>query len=142
MKEEEKRVPSLLFVCYGNMCRSPMAERLAKKMIGEKMRIESAGVSPSALSPTEETIQTMRSLYGIDISDHKPRYIRDVPYDQFDYVVAMDAFVYISLLVNQKIPKEKLIQWNIEDPYSQGLEACKRTARKIQSQVRDWLKKI
>lgn len=119
-----------------------MAERLARNMIGEKMRIESAGIAPSALSPTEETIETMKSLYEIDISDHKPRHIKDVPHDQFDYVIAMDPFVYTSLMVNYKIPKEKLIQWNIEDPYLQGLAACKKTARKIQRQLEDFLKTI
>lgn len=142
MKEEKKRASSLLFVCYGNICRSPIAERLAKKMMGDKIRIESAGVAPSALSATNEAIQAMKSLYGIDISDHNSRDIKDVPYDQFDYVIVMDAFVYMHLLVNYKIPKEKLIQWNIEDPISQGLEMYKEVARKIQKNLKDFLHKM
>ncbi len=140
--KEEKPVSSLLFVCYGNICRSPMAESLAKKMIGDRIRIESAGIAPSAFSATAEAIEAMRLFYGIDISDHKPRHIKDVSYDQFDYVIAMDIFVYMSLSVNYKIPREKLIQWNIEDPISQGLEIYKKVAQKIQKNLKVFLNKI
>ena len=35
-----------LFVCYGNTCRSPMAEGLARKLLGEGVRVESAGLAP------------------------------------------------------------------------------------------------
>lgn len=107
-------------------------------MFGEKMHIESAGVSPTASGPTEEAIQTMRSLFGLDISDHRPRHIQDVSVEKFDTVVAMDGYVYKQVLATNRIPERKIIQWNIEDPISLGLEGYKKIARKIQKNLQEF----
>lgn len=67
----------LLFVCYGNTCRSPMAEGLAKKILEYKAQVESDGLAPVFDGATPETITVMRELFQVDISTHQTRNVAD-----------------------------------------------------------------
>jgi protein-tyrosine-phosphatase len=88
---------NLLFVCYGNICRSPMAEGLAKKLLGPEARVESAGLAAMAGRVSEESILAMKALFAVDISRHRPRSVSDVDLDGFDFIIAIDASIYSSL---------------------------------------------
>ena len=64
---------TILFVCTGNSCRSPMAEGLLKKMLKEKggVRILSAGIKHGPFkNPTKEAIEAMRA-FNLNISTHQ-----------------------------------------------------------------------
>ena len=127
----------VLFVCYGNHARSPMAEGLAKKRFGKDVRVESAGVNPMFEGAADFSIQVMKEEYGIDISAHLPKHVRDIDIDQTDYVVAMDPAVYEILNKIHLIPREKLILWRIEDPFSKGLKQYLRAAEKLNVKIRE-----
>lgn len=60
------------------MCRSPIAEGLAKTILDGGTHVESAGISPSRNKATDEAIEVMQSEFGIDISGHRPRSVRDI----------------------------------------------------------------
>jgi len=60
----------VLFVCYGNHARSPMAEGFAKKRFGRDVRVESAGVNPMFEGAADFSVQVMKEEYEIDISAH------------------------------------------------------------------------
>ena len=84
----------VLFVCYGNVCRSPMAEGIARKMFGNLVEAESAGtgaMNGRAASPN--AIEIVRSNFGVDLSRHRSRNVSEVPLDDFDYIVPMDDSV-------------------------------------------------
>ena len=94
----------VLFVCHGNICRSPMAEFLFKHYVKSINRehqfyIESAGTSDEeegneVFPDTKEILDR----YNIDCSNKKARKIRIDDYNKFDYIIGMDHANRISLL--------------------------------------------
>lgn len=138
-KIPKNKIKNILFVCYGNTCRSPMAEGLAKKILGKKVNVESAGISPSFDSAADNAVQVMKADYGVDISQHQPRKISDVLLDKFDYVVALDSLIYSYLERHYKIPSERLILWEISDPFSLDLEEFRKCAEKLSQSIREIL---
>ena len=127
----------VLFVCYGNHARSPMAEGLAKKIFGRDIRVESAGVNPLFEGAAEFAVQVLKEEYGIDISAHRPQHVRNIEISRIDCVVAMDPAVYEILSKIHQVPKEKLILWRISDPFSQGLRHYLRTAEKLFDKIQE-----
>lgn len=93
----------VLFVCHGNICRSPMAELIFKKMIellniSDDFYVESKGTSNEEEgNPVyRQMIPTYEAL-GIDYSKHKARQIKKEDYDKFDYIIGMDKFNRVNL---------------------------------------------
>lgn len=85
---------SILFVCLGNICRSPLAEGIAKKIISEKqldIKIDSAGTGDWHIgeSPCVNSIR-VASLNGIDISQQKGRQVTLEDFKTYDMIVALD----------------------------------------------------
>ena len=87
----------ILFVCHGNICRSPMAEFLMKELVRENglendFYIESAATSTEEIGngvyPPVKHILTAR---GIDCSQKRARQMTRTDYDKFDYIVCMDS---------------------------------------------------
>lgn len=131
-----EKISSMLFVCYGNTCRSPMAEGLAKKILGEKVRIESAGLAPVFDGATSEAIDILHEMYGVDISSHRTRNIEDVPLDEFDQIIVLDAHVYNTLLRRYPTLSGKFVLWDVEDPFGRDHGAFRKTATHIQSLIK------
>ncbi|NPA65657.1 MAG: low molecular weight phosphotyrosine protein phosphatase [Epsilonproteobacteria bacterium] len=86
---------SILFVCLGNICRSPLAEGVAKAYIEEKalaIDAESAGTGSWHIGEAPcEGSQKIAKLHGIDISHHKARQITKEDLKKFDLLVALDS---------------------------------------------------
>ncbi len=86
----------VLFVCMGNICRSPMAEgafRAAVDAAGLSGRIEidSAGtISYHAGNPPDRRAQATAKKNGIDISRQRARQVRDDDFHTFDHILVMD----------------------------------------------------
>lgn len=131
--------PGILFVCHGNICRSPMAVGIARKRLGNGTIAESAGIAPSGGKATEEAVLVMKAVYGVDISGHRPRGFADVDLALFDYVIAMDLSIYTRLKESDQVPEEKLFGWDIEDPIGQGYQTYKQAAKKIEKRLEQFL---
>ncbi len=89
---------SILFVCLGNICRSPLAEAIAKKIASKNaisLHIDSAGTSGwhEGESPCENSIKVAKNN-GIDIKNQKSREVKPDEDINFDYVIAMDENNY------------------------------------------------
>lgn len=132
--------PSFLFVCFGNICRSPMAVGLARKVLGNGVRAESAGIAAGkgALA-SAEAVLVLKAQYGTDISDHRSREFASVDASAFDYVIAMDLYVYGRIKEARTVPDDKLFGWDIGDPLGLGYDAYKRAAKKIEARLREFL---
>jgi protein-tyrosine-phosphatase len=126
---------NILFVCYGNACRSPMAEGLAKWILGEKIRVESAGLAPVLHGATREAIDVLNEEYGIDISHHKARDVVDITMDLFQNIIVLDAYVFQILKGRFPSVSDRFILWDIADPYGLGKRAFKKTAGTIKKSV-------
>ena len=87
-------IKSILFVCLGNICRSPLAEGIAKNYIKEKnlnLIIESAGTGHWHIGekPCENSIK-VALLNGVDISNQKARQVKKEDFKNFDLIVGLD----------------------------------------------------
>jgi protein-tyrosine phosphatase len=87
---------SILFVCMGNICRSPLAEGVFSHLASEaglsdRFHIDSAGTGSwhEGDEPDRRSIATARH-HGIDISGQRARRIRKDDFADFDLIVAMD----------------------------------------------------
>jgi protein-tyrosine-phosphatase len=123
---------SLLFVCTGNTCRSVMAEALARRRFGNSARVSSAGLRPQQAVDAKNAIDTLKAEFGLEMSGHIPRNVRDMDLEAFDHVVALDKYIAKQL---KGVPTEKLIVWQIDDPYGDDLSEYRRCALKIMQQV-------
>ncbi len=109
-----------------------MAEGLAKKILGTKVRIESAGIYPAFQGAAEPAVEIMRDLYEVDISSHVPRHIDDVFPQRFERIIVLDAVVHDFLEKRDMIPAEKLVLRPVIDPFGRDRETYRRSALEIQ----------
>ena len=87
-------VKSIIFVCLGNICRSPIAEGIAKKYIKQKnlnLIIESAGTGNwhEGEAPCENSIKVALQN-EVDISNQKARQVKSKDFKAFDLIVGLD----------------------------------------------------
>lgn len=125
----------ILFVCYANLCRSPLAEVISAAKFPGRIEARSAGVSPAPGRPFEEAVDVVRRFYGRDISRHRPQHVLEFPLGNFDYIVAMDSTVFMRLVRMPEIPEEKLYGWEIADPAGLGVETYEKVARTLEEEI-------
>lgn len=86
----------ILFVCHGNICRSPMAEFVMKELVRSRglekqFHIESAATSSEELgSPVYPPVRKLLEERGISCAGKTARRITSEDYTNFDYIVGMD----------------------------------------------------
>lgn len=101
----------ILFLCVANSARSQMAEGLARKILGERAEVMSAGSEPTKLNPY--AIEAMAER-GIDISGHVSKPVAGMNAGDFDYVVTLCAEEVCPVLPG----RTKRLHWPIDDPAS------------------------
>jgi protein-tyrosine phosphatase len=86
---------SVLFVCLGNICRSPLAEaafRREAERLGLEAEIDSAGTGDWHIGyPPDPRAAAVASRNGIDISHLRARQVIPDDFRRFDHIVALDA---------------------------------------------------
>jgi len=86
---------SVLFVCLGNICRSPLAEAALKaeaERIGLDVEVDSAGTGDWHLGhPPDPRAAAVAQRNGIDISHRRARQVTAEDFRRFDHIVALDT---------------------------------------------------
>lgn len=120
---------SILFVCHGNICRSPMAEFIMKKLVKEAGRqdeffIESAATSTEEIgNPVYPPARQILKNHGIDPKGKTARQMTVRDFETFDYIVLMDKNNLRNLrwiLPREIYDKECLPKMN--EPFSRRLQ--------------------
>ena len=133
----KQNMNSILMVCLGNICRSPVAEGiLRQKLKQEKLHeitVDSAGTSSYHIgeNPDPRSIKNTKA-HTIDISTLKARQFTIADFDKFDSIFVMDSSNYqtvialarnktdsakVKLLLNTKWPNQNIA---VPDPYNEG----------------------
>ena len=82
---------SVLFLCTGNQCRSPMAAALLRARLAQRasaIAVDSAGFVSEGMPPPKEVLDAM-SAVGLDLSDHRSRLVRPDMIKAADLVIGM-----------------------------------------------------
>ena len=149
----------VLFVCLGNICRSPTAEGVFRKLVREEQlehlfEIDSAGTHAYHLGePPDERAQVACARRGIDISRLRGRKAIAADIEKFDYVLAMDRENYEDLCDICPPGQESRIRLFMEfaadrpeeevpDPYFGGVSGFDRVLDMIEDAARGLLEDI
>jgi protein-tyrosine phosphatase len=94
---------NVLFVCMGNICRSPTAQGVFRALIereglAERIRTDSAGtIAYHVGEPPDRRARETAEKRGIDLNDLRARKVEAMDFERFDYVLAMDRDNYRDL---------------------------------------------
>ena len=139
----------ILFVCHGNICRSPMAEFVMKDMVkkagrGTEFEIASVAVSREELgNPVYPPARRELEKHGIVCAGHAARQIAEKDLAHFDHIYYMDESNarYLHRLFGQKAEKcRPLLERDVADPWYCGnfdrtyqdiLVGCKRILEEL-----------
>ena len=103
-KAKAKAMVKVLFVCMGNICRSPVAEGVFRHMLEgvgltEKVYVDSAGTHSYHIgAPPDPRTQTTAQRRGVNLRSLRARQVTVSDFAEFDYVLAMDRDNYAHLL--------------------------------------------
>lgn len=148
----------ILFVCLGNICRSPMAEFVFKDMT-KKNGLETKFYIDSAATSYEEVGNDMHygtidklEQKGIPYSKHKARRITKEDYNKFDYIIGMEdrnirdiirivgkdtenkVYKLLDFSKNSKDIADPYYTGNFEMTYNDIVKGCKSLLKKIESE--------
>jgi protein-tyrosine-phosphatase len=104
---------SILFACSLNAVRSPMAEGLARSILGTRIYVDSAGLSTATLDPFAVAVM---SELGIDISNHNTQGFDDIDVDEFDMIVALSPEALDIAKDLTRHASVAIEYWPIDDP--------------------------
>ena len=105
---------NVLFICTGNVCRSPMAEGLLRHMAGDRVAVASAGLGAGhGQPPSVHAIEVLKKE-GIDISDIRSQPVSPDLLRRADYVFTMtrDHLDMLLLLFPEMAPKTRLLRFD------------------------------
>ena len=118
----------ILFVCHGNICRSPMAEFVLKDMVkkagaADRFQIESVAVSREELgNPVYPPARWELNRHGIRCDGHHARQITRADVDHYDHIYYMDSSNarYLARLFPGETKFRKFLPRDVADPWYSG----------------------
>ena len=141
----------ILFVCTGNICRSPTAEGVFREMArrqGLRVHVESAGTHDYHVGePPDERAQHHAKRRGYDLSEQRARHVSTGDFEAFDLIVAMDRG-HLRLLQRACPPQHReklrlfLADRDVPDPYYGGPGGFEQVLDLVEVACRDLLAEI
>lgn len=157
---DEVNVTTILFVCTGNTCRSPMADALARKMLADRLQVKesdlaergyrviSAGTSAGhGGAASEEAEQVVKKQYGADLSRHESRPVTVSMIEEADKVWVMSNRHRKTLVewMPDHAAKIELLDptgKEVDDPVGGTMEMYRVAAKHIHDSLTQRLKEI
>jgi len=139
-QERRAALMRILFVCLGNICRSPAAEGVMRKLAPD-LTIDSAGTGGWHVGdPPYGPMQEAASTRGFDLGALRARQFTRADFDNFDLIVAMDgqnkADIERLRPAGNKTPVQLMADTDVPDPYytrdfDVALEVIEKAARRL-----------
>lgn len=126
---------TVLFVCSGNICRSPYAEAAARRSLDRhRFTVVSAGTMATPGLPATETMQAVGSERGLDLAEHRARPISEVP--RPDWVLGMELHHLVSARSTfPDLPADRILLLDaprsVPDPYGRDRSSYEASADQI-----------
>ena len=132
MAQNKPSKKSVLFICTGNICRSPTAEGVFRTLVereglADRIQIDSAGTHGyHAGNPPDKRAQAAAQGRGYDLSSQRARQITPEDCERFDYVLVMDEANY-QIVKPECLKAQKFLSFapdvaeeDVPDPYYGG----------------------
>jgi len=154
---------SFLFVCTGNICRSPFCAGIAARLSRERQRgpilCESAGIQVSLSLPAPDDAILAANRFGVDLRAHRSRVVDARLLERFDAAFVMEAWQYrhmkryfpgfrekiflLPLFDGEEAAREGHYQaFHIEDPFGKPIEQFHRCFQRIERCVDAMLERM
>ncbi|MBI5513476.1 MAG: arsenate reductase ArsC [Deltaproteobacteria bacterium] len=104
-----QRPHGLLFLCVANSARSQLAEALARRAYGDRVRVQSAGSRPSRVNPC--AVEVLREI-GYDLSTHHSKSVDAIDPSTVDTVVTLCAEEVCPVFLG----RARRLHWPLPDP--------------------------
>lgn len=139
---------SVLTVCIGNICRSPLAEA-ALRRARPGLRVASAGLHAPEGAAADPLMQTVATDHGLDLSAHRARLFRPGEAAEFDLILVMEQGHRREIL--SRAPQlggrvMLMTEWTgraaVADPYRRPVDAHRAAATDILAASAAWAQKL
>jgi arsenate reductase len=121
--------PSVLFVCVHNAGRSQMAAAFLTHLAGDAVEVRSAGSAPA--DTVNPAVVEAMSEAGVDISAETPKVLTTEAVQASDVVITMGCGDTCPVF-----PGKTYLDWKLDDPAGQGVDAVRPIRDEIETRVR------
>ena len=128
-------VPEVLFVCVHNAGRSQMAAGLLHHHAAGAVRVRSAGSAPA--EEINPAVREAMAEIGLDISQEFPKKLTTDAVEAADVVITMGCGDACPIF-----PGKRYLDWELEDPAGQGIDAVRPIRDEIDRRVRALLAEL
>lgn len=139
---------SILVVCTGNICRSPIGERLLRQGLAGK-KVDSAGVGALVDHAADDSAITVSQQHGLSLAEHKAQQFTGTLGRQYDLILVMEKhhLEQVTRIAPEARGKTLLFgHWlgnkEIPDPYRQSMEAFEFVYQLLEQSATGWIKKL
>ena len=126
----------VLFVCYANTCRSPMAESILRSTGADSVNAVSAGLHPTGRVATL-SLQSL-STFGYPVEGLSSKGLDDIDLESIDVVISLMGDSGLDALP-WRLTAEK-IAWSIRDPYGEDEDAYVATIKTLERKIQAFCK--
>ena len=135
MSTDDPDLPEVLFVCVHNAGRSQMAAALLERYGAGRVRVRSAGSTPA--DEVNPTVVAAMAEIGIDISAERPKRLTTAGVEEADVVITMGCGDACPIY-----PGKRYLDWVLDDPAGQSVEAVRPIRDEIDRRVRHLLEEL